>query len=257
MIKKVLKYSLIALIWVGLWHISAIAIGQELLFPTPVAVIKRLFELCTTVNFYKIIGHSLLRILVGMIIGTLAGALGGLFTAFSTIARDFFAPILSVIKATPVASFIILLVLYVSRDLTPLIIALMMVTPIVWTGVETGILNTDKDLLEMAKLYKISRGKQIKHIFLPSITPYFLAALKSSLGMAWKAGIAAEVLLQPLISIGKMIFDSKISLETTDLFAWTVVVVILSVIIEKAFVVTLTKALKNHFFDIKGGVTFG
>ena len=257
MIKKALKYSIITAIWLGLWQLVAGAVGQELLFPSPLSVAKRLIELAATSDFYKIIAKSLLRILIGMTVGTLIGAVGGLLTAFFSIARDFFAPILAVIKATPVASFIILLVLYVSRDLTPLIIALMMVTPIVWTGVEAGILNTDKSLLEMAKTYKMSRFDKIRHIFLPSIAPYFLAALKSSLGMAWKAGIAAEVLLQPVISIGKMISDSKILLETTDLFVWTVVVVILSVIIEKTMVSILKKALKNHSLDAKGGVTLG
>ena len=257
MIKKIIKYSAITLIWIGIWQLIAMAVGHELLFPTPLAVFIRLGELMLTADFYKTVGYSLLRILIGMILGTLIGALGGLLTAFSKIARDFFAPLLAVVKSTPVASFIILLVLYISRDLTPLIISFMMVTPIVWTGVETGILNTEKSLVEMAKAYKMSRFAIIRHIYMPSIAPYFLAALKSSLGMAWKAGIAAEVLLQPIISIGKMISDSRILLETTDLFAWTVVVVVLSVIIEKIMVFVLKKALKNHSFESKGGVTLG
>jgi NitT/TauT family transport system permease protein len=192
-----------------------------------------------------------------MIAGTLIGVLGGLLTAFSRLAREFFAPLLAVIKSTPVASFIILMVLWVSRDLTPLIIALMMVTPVVWTNVETGILNTDKALLEMARAYKMSRAAKIAHVYLPSISPYFFASLRSSLGMAWKAGIAAEVLLQPMISVGKMIADSKSLLETVDLFAWTVVVIILSVVIEKLMVLLLKLALKKHSFDQKGGVKIG
>ena len=251
MIKRIIKYSAITLIWIGIWQIVAMAVGHELLFPTPWAVLIRLGELMLTADFYKTVGYSLLRILIGMILGTLVGALGGLLTAFSRIARDFFAPLLAVVKSTPVASFIILMVLWISRDITPLIIALMMVTPVVWTNVETGILNTDRSLLEMAKVYKMSRADKIKHIYLQSISPYFLAALKASLGMAWKAGIAAEVLLQPIVSIGKMISDSKILLETTDLFAWTVVVVILSVIIEKTMVFVLKKAMKNTPTDQK------
>ena len=245
MIKKTLKYSLITAIWLLIWQLIAIVVGQELLFPTPIAVAIRLGELLATLSFYKTVGYSLIRILIGMILGTLIGILGGLLTAFSKIAHDFFAPLLAVVKSTPVASFIILMVLWISRDVTPLIISLMMVTPIVWTNVETGILNTDRDLLEMASVYKMRRLNRIKHIYLPSIAPYFFASLKASLGMAWKAGIAAEVLLQPIISIGKMISDSKILLETTDLFAWTVVVVILSIIIEKSMVFLLKKALKN------------
>lgn len=257
MIKKILKYSIIAAIWLLLWQFLAMAVGQELLFPTPLSVAKRIFELAATLEFYKIIAHSLLRIIFGMIFGTLIGIIGGFLSARFHIVHDFFAPILVVIKATPVASFIILLVLYFSRDLTPLIIALTVVTPIVWTGVEAGILSTDKSLLEMAQVYKMTTLSKIKHIFLPSILPYLSAALKSSLGMAWKAGIAAEVLLQPLISIGKMIFDSKILLETTDLFAWTAVVIALSVAIEKIFVFALEKAMKNRSLDEKGGARFG
>lgn len=257
MIKKILKYTVIALVWLGIWQLAAMIIGSELLFPTPLAVAKRLFELMLTADFYKTVGTSLLRILIGMIIGTAIGAMGGILTAFSRTARDFFAPLLAVVKSTPVASFIILMVLWISRGTTPLIISLMMVTPIVWTNVETGILNTDRALLEMAKCYKMSRSTRIKQIYLPGISPYFLAALKASLGMAWKAGIAAEVLLQPMISIGKMISDSKILLETTDLFAWTVVVVILSVVIEKIMVLVLKKALKNRAASDKGGVTVG
>lgn len=245
MIKKFCKYTAISLLWLGIWQIVSMMIGKVLLFPSPIAVAVRLFELMLTSDFYLTVGLSLFRILVGMLIGTFLGALGGLLTAFSRIARDIFAPLLAVVKSTPVASFIILMVLWISRDVTPLIIALMMVTPVVWTNVETGILNTDKSLLEMARAYKMPRTATVRNIYLPSISPYFLASLKASLGMAWKAGIAAEVLLQPIISIGKMISDSKILLETTDLFAWTVVVVILSVIIEKAMVLVLKKALKN------------
>ena len=255
MIKKIIKYSVIALLWLGIWQIIAMAVGKELLFPTPWAVLVRLGELMLTADFYKTVGYSLLRILIGMIIGTLIGALGGLLTAFSRLARDFFAPLLAVVKSTPVASFIILLVLWISRDVTPLIIALMMVTPVVWTNMETGILNTDKALLEMARVYKMSRAAKIRHIYLPSIAPYFIASLKASLGMAWKAGIAAEVLLVPLISIGKMISDSTILLETVDLFAWTVVVVVLSVIIEKLMVFLLKITLKKYSFESKGDVT--
>ena len=255
MIKKFCKYTAISLLWLGIWQIVSMMIGKELLFPSPIAVAMRLFELMLTSDFYLTVGLSLFRILVGMLIGTFLGALGGLLTAFSRIARDIFAPLLAVVKSTPVASFIILMVLWISRDVTPLIIALMMVTPVVWTNVETGILNTDKSLLEMAKVYKMPRTATVRNIYLPSISPYFLASLKASLGMAWKAGIAAEVLLQPIISIGKMISDSKILLETTDLFAWTVVVVILSVIIEKAMVLILKKALKNTPTEQKGGVT--
>ena len=251
-ILKIVKYLLITLIWLGIWQFAAMRVGKELLFPTPLSVARRILELLGSIALYKTVALSLLRILIGMLIGTLIGAIGGLLTALSSLARSFFAPLLAVVKATPVASFIILLVLWVSRDTTPLIIAAMMVTPVVWANVESGILHTDAALLEMAKAYQMPISQRLRHIYLPSISPYFFSALRSSLGMAWKAGIAAEVLLQPLVSIGKMIFEAKHTLETVDLFAWTVIVVVLSVLIEKAMVALFAAALKRRGAEMGG-----
>ena len=241
MIKKAFKYTAISLLWLGIWQLVAIIISSELLFPAPLAVAKRLLEMMLTSDYYVTVGLSLLRILVGMIIGTLIGVAGGLITAFSRLARDFFAPLLAVVKSTPVASFIILMVLWISRDITPLIIALMMVTPVVWTNIEAGILNTDDSLIEMARVYKMPASARIKHIYAPSVAPYFLASLKASLGMAWKAGIAAEVLCTPKGSLGKMVYDAKVYLESAEVFAWTLVVILLSLALE-----TLLKYVLNR-----------
>lgn len=263
MIKKILlnlaKYTAITVIWIAIWQLVAIKINEGLLFPGPLSVFKRIIELSRSPDlvFYKTILQSFKRIITGMVIGVLIGTAGGILTAFSRIAKSFFAPMLAIIKSTPVASFILLLVLWINRDKTAMIIAAMMVIPIVWTNIEAGILNTDRSLIEMARMHGVGRFKMIGKIYLPSIVPYFVASLRSSLGMSWKAGIAAEVLLQPTVSIGKMIFGAKLMLETVDLFAWTAVVIILSVIIEKLTVVILNVILKKYSISPKGGVLLG
>ena len=232
-IKKLLKYTLIACVWLGLWYVAAFATGEELLLPTPHAVLVRLVGMLGTAEFYTTVGTSLLRVIIGMLAGVILGAAGGALSTVCQAAKDFFSPLLTLIKSTPVASFIILLVLWVSRDVAPVIICALIVLPIVWTAVETGLSQTDKSLIEMSDAYKLSHGQKIRLVYAPSVRPYFISALRSSLGMAWKAGIAAEVLLQPIISIGKQIFEAKYTLVTVDLFAWTAAVVIFSVIIEK------------------------
>ncbi len=253
MIKKLLKYTVIAAIWIAIWHIISLAVGNELLFPSPLSVLLRLGSLLATADFYKTVGVSILRVVAGMVGGIIIGVIGGTLCAVSRVAKGFFSPMLAVIKSTPVASFIILLVLWLSRDVTPIVISALMVLPVVWANIEMGLRNTDRALLEMARVYKMPRSKRISEIYLPSTYPYFLSAMRSSLGLAWKAGIAAEVLLQPLISIGKQIFESKYMLETADLFAWTVVVIILSVLIELLLVAIFGKATKRY----SGGDTNG
>lgn len=233
MIKKILKFFLIALIWLAVWQVAAMLVGSPLLLPTPVAVAKRLFELCTISSTYVTLLSSFSRIALGLLLGVTVGILGGILTANSKIAKDLLSPLLAVIKSTPIASFIILILLWLDRNSVPVVISLLVVLPVVWANVEVGILNTDKALLEMASAYKMTKFSKIKQIYAPSVAPYFTAALNSSLSLAWKAGVAAEALILPVLAIGTRIFEAKYNLETVDLFAWTVVVVILSAIIER------------------------
>ena len=252
MIKKVLKYLAITLIWLCLWQVAAMIVSSPLLLPTPIAVAARILELCATSALYITLLSSFARIILGLIIGVALGVVGGTVTARHRLAKEFFAPVLAVIKSTPIASFIILILLWLDRDSVPVVISLLVVLPVVWSNVEAGILNTDKALLEMARAYKMRRGAMIKHIYLPAIAPYFAASLNSSLGLAWKAGVAAEALILPAVAIGTRIYEAKYNLETIDLFAWTVLVIILSVVIEKLALALLRK-VTSRYTATKGG----
>lgn len=151
--------------------------------------------------------------------------------------RQLFAPLLGAIKATPVASFTLLALVWLKTGLVPAFMAFLMVLPIVWSNVEQGMRQTDVRLLEMARVYGFScRSKTLKLVYVPSVAPYFLSAFTTAMGMAWKAGVAAEVISQPNNSLGRMLYQAKIYLETPELLAWTVVVVALSVALEKGFV---------------------
>ena len=143
--------------------------------------------------------------------------------------------------STPVASFIILLWIFIGNNATPVVISALMVFPIVFSNIYQGMKSVDSGLLEVCKIYKISKKKTVKSLYIPTVTPYFTSALLSSIGLGWKAGIAAEVLCTPIRSIGKAIFESKLYFEYVDLFAWTAAVIILSLIFE----VLLTKLLKK------------
>lgn len=256
MIKKLIWGTLATLFWIAVWFIAALAVGKELILPSPVSVAARILEFFASAAFYDTVLHSLARVVLGMITGAILGLIGGALTAFSPFIRNLFSPVLSVVKSTPIASFIILLFLWLDRDAVACIISALIVLPVVWSNVESGILGTDKSLLEMADAYKMTKLAKLCHIYAPSALPYFTASLRSSLGMSWKAGIAAEALILPTISIGKMIFQSKYNLETVDLFAWTVVVIILSVVIEKLMVNILDRILRGKKGS-EGGVSVG
>ncbi len=157
-------------------------------------------------------------------------------TAFSKFAYSLFSPILTVIKATPIASFIILALLWIGRDTVPAFITFLIVLPIVWSSVYDSIVNVDVRYKEVGKVFGFNKWQTLRHIYLPSVFSSFMASLGTSAGIAWKAGVAAEVLCTPKYSIGTKLFEAKKYIETADLFAWTLVVIILSVIITKLLV---------------------
>ena len=236
MMKKILKSLLSLLFWLAVWLLLSAAVGSPLLLPRPDRVLLRLAELACTGRFWGTVGLTLLRILCGILAGTLLGLVLAVLTSRFSLLNTLFSPLLTVIKATPVASFIVLILLWVGREILPAVIVVLMVLPVVWANVSAGIAGVDRKLLELADVYGFSRRRRLKRIYLPSVLPHFVAALRSALGMAWKAGVAAEVLTVPAVSIGRQLTDARLYLEIPDLFAWTLVVILCSLAVEKLLI---------------------
>ncbi len=228
--------------WIALWWVVAAIFNQPLLLPTPLEAAKALGALAATGEFYLTVLLSLARILAGILLALIGGSLLAWLTVKSALCHHLFNPLLTLFKATPVASVIFLILLWVGRDNVPLWIAFMMAFPIVWSNVREGLLQTDKQLLEMARLFEVPRSRVLVKLHLPALTPYFLCACRSAIALAWKAGIAAEVLCVPARSIGRAIYEGKTYLMTEELFAWTFLVVIISVLIEQGALWLLRKA---------------
>lgn len=249
--KKPIKILIIALFWFGIWEIAALIIGNSLLFPSPIDVLIRLIELIPTENFILSVLMSLLRVSSGIAIAVFFGVGVAILCAKFHFVYELLYPVITIIKSTPVASFIVLVILFMGRDIVPTFITVLMVFPIVWSNIYRGIKNTDTELKDVCKVYSIPRSKQLKSLYLPSVMPYFISAILSGIGLGWKAGIAAEVLCVPLRSIGRNLYEAKLYIETADMFAWTVTVVIMSLILE-LLVSKLIKKLSGKYFFSEG-----
>lgn len=239
--KGLFKCIVVPLFWLAVWQVLSLLVDSPLLLPGPGAVALRLGELAISAAFWRVTAASLLRILCGAVLAVLLGTALAVLCCRFPLADALLAPLLGTIRATPVASFIILLLIWVGRDILPAVIVILMVLPVVWANVCAGIRSTDPLLLRTAKVFHFSRWRTLRRVYVPSVMPHFLSACRTSLGLAWKSGIAAEVLTVPVASIGKMLYESKLYLETTDLFAWTAVVVACSLVIEKVLMSAIGK----------------
>ena len=247
-VKKLLRGIFCLAFWLLAWQLFSAVLGRAVVLPTPLAVWKRLLALLETTSFYNDCLFSLARIFSGLFWGIFAGVFLAAFCASLRLFDGIFSPAVSVIKATPIASIIILMLFILDKSRVPTVAAMLMVLPIVFNNVRRGIASVPTEQKEVAAVFGFGFGKRLRYCILPAVLPYFSAACRSALGLAWKAGVAAEVICTPKHSIGTKLYEAKIYLESEDLYAWTIVVVVMSVLIEKGVILLLDLLVK------KGGV---
>lgn len=243
----------VAAFWIAVWAVAAYAVGNSLLLPSPAETVARLAELALTGEFWQCTAVSLLRVSIGIVTAVAAGVLTAALCCCSRVLDRLVFPFMTVIKSTPVASFIILALVWLGTSPLPAFISFLMVYPLIFTNVRAGVRSVAPSVLKMAKVFCLSPFTMVKRIYAPAAYGHFVTSVKASLGLAWKAGIAAEVLAAPKYSIGKMLFQSKVYFETTDLFAWTLVIIILSLLIELVVGRLLDHAAARQMHHDRGG----
>lgn len=233
-VRRLVRWPAVLAFWLVVWQLVAQVVGQELLVPSPLAVAGTLGRLASTTGFWFTTGVSLLRIGLGFLAGVVVGCCAAVATTQSRTADALLAPALRVVRAAPVASFVILALVWLPTGRLPAFIAFLMVVPIVWDGVAAGLRHQDPALLEMAAVFRFGTWQTLRRVRVPGVAPFFVTACTTGMGLAWKSGIAAEVIARPEASIGRELQDAKVYLDTPSVFAWTITAVALSLALEWA-----------------------
>lgn len=231
--RRLFKNAIALLAWFLIWSAASARVKQTLLLPSPMDTLQALSVLLQKADFWASAGLSILRILAGFALGAITGSSLAAFSYRFGFLRPFFLPFVSAVKAAPIVSFIILAFVWLSPGGVPVFATALIVLPVVYSNLFTGFQMIDPLLLEMGKGFRLSWRKKIRAIYWPSILPYVRAAIASGVGMAWKAGIAAEVIATPPNALGSLLYQSKIYLDTPGLFASTLAVILLSILLEK------------------------
>lgn len=223
-------------VWLVVWQLVAVVVGERVLLVGPVDVARRCGELAVTAGFWPVVGRTCVRVSLGFVLAAVAGVL----TAAGASASRWFEAVIGqavgVVRSTPVVSFIILVLIWADSSQLTSIIAFLMVLPVVHATVLTGIGRRDRELLEMAAVFRVGRWRRVLAIDVPQVLPYFVAACRNGVGLAWKSGVAAEVIGLPNGTIGERLYQAKIFLETGDVLAWTAVLVVAAWVCEQVVV---------------------
>ncbi|MDF2921943.1 MAG: ABC-type nitrate/sulfonate/bicarbonate transport system, permease component [Paenibacillaceae bacterium] len=234
----------VAVFWLLVWHGVYLLVDRELYLPSPLSVLERLSGLVREPLFWKDTGMSVVRIVCGFALSVAAAAVLGVLSGLNAYVHMLLNPLVTAIKATPVMSFIMIALFWFSSGRVPVFICFLMCFPIVWTHMVEGIRSLDRSYLEMTRVFRVKLSVRIRRVYLPSLIPFFSPACLTALGFGWKVGVAAEVLSHPKNSIGSHLYEAKAYLDSTELFAWTLVVIALSMLFEKTFSI-LIRRLKS------------
>ena len=243
--KKIFHRVLAVVFWLAVWQAAAMAIGQEVFLVSPVQALCTLLQLLPQAGFWQRVAFSSGRILLGFALGVVVSVVLAVCAARWQAVDILFAPVMQLVKATPVASFIILALVWVRGASLSVLISFLMVLPVLYGAVRTGLASADVQLLEMARVFRLPLGRRLQAVWLPAVLPAFRQGCSVALGICWKSGVAAEVIGLPNGSIGDALYRAKITLSTGELFAWTFVIILLSAGFEKLFLFALDKAART------------
>lgn len=234
---------LAALLALSVWQLASIWMNNQLLLVGPLEVAARLWTLIRTGDFWNVIWFTFTRITAGFFLAFgLALALAALSYRFPLM-ETLVKPYMTAVQTVPVASFIVIALLWLSGKKLSVFISFLMVLPVLFANLLQGLKSADTQLLEMAQVFQMPFLRRIQCIYIPALRPYLLSACHVALGLCWKAGVAAEVIGVCTGSVGGMLYEAKVYLEIRDLFAWTVVLVAVSVGFEKLFSRLLARGL--------------
>lgn len=233
--RKSVRTIIIAGIWLLLWQLAAWQFDRALLFVGPADVCRALMEQAGDAKFWLTIAYSSLKIFAGFLAAFAAGVFVGITAGKWRIFGEFLEPAIGFLQSVPVASFIILALIWIGSENLSVLISFLVVFPVIYRNTVQGMAAADRSLLEMAQVYRMGAGKRFCYIYWPTLFPYLLAGSRTAFAMAWKSGIAAEVIGVPDLSIGEKLYMAKIYLSTAELFAWTLVVILASRLFEFLF----------------------
>lgn len=232
--RKQMRKAVIILLWLAVWQIAAVWTDNHILLVGPVQVLRVFVQNMTQPDFLKIVLYSFARIGLGFFLALCVGLILGAVSYRFPIVEELSAPVMAALKSIPVASFVVLLLIWFGSSRLSFFISFLIVFPNVYVNTIAGLKSADVKLLEMAQVYGMGKMNRFFYIYRPALMPYLGSCLKISLGMSWKSGVAAEVIGLPAYSLGERLYMSKIYLDTAGLLAWTLMIVLISFLFEKA-----------------------
>lgn len=225
--------------WLLVWQAAAMLAGQDFLLASPLQTLRRFFELALTADFYRAALITLCRIFSGFLPGLVLGLVLAALSARFVWVGQLLSPLYAVLRAIPVASFVVAALIWLPSRRLSALVSFLVSFPLIYAGALEEIRRADPQLIEMSRLLRMSPARRLAYIYLLPGLRGFEAACTTAIGFAWKSGVAAELISIPAGTIGERLYEAKIYLMSGELFAWTILIVLLSALCARLFAALL------------------
>ena len=217
---------------IALWAFAAWRVNSEHILPGPWKTLVATIRLLGDASFLAVVGHTLLRGLIGFVIAVVAGLGLGIAGGLSEGFDAFMRPWVVIMRSTPVVAFILLALIWFKNDSVPVFIGILTMFPMIYINIVDGIRSVDGKTVEMARFYGIDRPRMVREVYLPAIAPFVVSGISSAVGIGWRAIVVGEVLSQPRYGIGTVMHSAQTFLQVEVLIAWTFVAIIIGALFE-------------------------
>lgn len=215
------------------WQLLSLCFPGGLAVASPLESLRALCSLAGTAAFWQRVLLSSAHIVPGFLLAVLSASAAAVLSFHAPAAEALLAPFAALMKSVPIAVVVILLLILFSSSGIALAVVVLATFPLLYTAFLAGARSADGKLLEMARVFRWSEGRKWRWIRLPAAREHLTSALRVTSGMAWKAGVSAEVLGTPRGSIGEALYGAKIYLATEELFVWAAVILLLGWLMER------------------------
>lgn len=229
-----------------MWHILSLIINAELILPSPTNVFISVIQIIKSQSFWSHFLHTFLRIIISFVLSVFFGTILGIFCGLNPYVNQFFKLPISILRATPIVAFILIALFWFNSSTIPIFVSVIMTLPLISTNVTSGFENADEKILQMAKIYNFTFLQKLLYIKFLYVFPYFLSGISSAFGLTWKVVVAGEIISLPKKAIGTIMSQSQVHLETQQVIAYTIILVLISFLLESIFVFFVKKLLKGQ-----------
>ena len=242
------KYTLISFIlFIVLWECTAILINNDIYLPKVECILEETINLIKDKNFYMYVSSSFARTVMSYLCALILSVVFGILSFVYPFFRYLINPMNSFIKTIPTLVLVVLALVWFDKDKAPFIVGFAIIFPVLYEGIQNSLSKIDGRIMEMARIYEVSMFDKLNKIYIPTIKFYIMNIFVSTFSLTFKVVIAGEVHGQPKFGIGSQIQLEKVNFNTTGIFAWIVIIILISYISE--FINTKLNKMTYRWLD--------